>query len=249
MKVSGARSVRRSYFRGFLAAAGLWRRRAEPTSGRAAWPGRTRRRAGAAAGCRAASPAARRASSFSATASRQVSACRSRRAFPRSFSGASRRGQRLRRQCRRLGRHVSGRHCADSMGDGEGDPQRCWSSRSAATTGCAACRRTNSNATSRRSSRRAKAAGSAVILAGMEAPPNFGADYTQRFRAGLSGARRRGTRCALVPFLLDGVAGKTALNQADGIHPNRAGAQRRRRPRLADARTRADRGASDDPDR
>ena len=28
-----------------------------------------------------------------------------------------------------------------------------------------------------------------------------------------------------VPFLLEGVAGNPALNQADGIHPNKAGAQ------------------------
>ena len=30
----------------------------------------------------------------------------------------------------------------------------------------------------------------------------------------------------LVPFLLDGVAGEPALNQADGIHPNADGARR-----------------------
>lgn len=63
-----------------------------------------------------------------------------------------------------------------------------------------------------------------VILAGMEAPPNFGADYTARFR-GVYPALAKRYNVALVPFLLDGVAGNAALNQADGIHPNERGAQ------------------------
>ena len=68
------------------------------------------------------------------------------------------------------------------------------------------------------------ARGLTVILAGMEAPPNFGADYTTRFRNVYSTlADRHSIR--LIPFLLDGVAGNASLNQADGIHPNEAGAQ------------------------
>ena len=62
-----------------------------------------------------------------------------------------------------------------------------------------------------------------VILAGMEAPPNLGRAYTSAFRQvyrDLAAAHR----IALIPFLLDGVAGKPALNQADFIHPNAAGA-------------------------
>jgi acyl-CoA thioesterase-1 len=71
---------------------------------------------------------------------------------------------------------------------------------------------------------RAQSAGARVIVAGMEAPPNTGPDYTQAFRAVYPAvARRRGA--ALVPFLLDGVAGIETLNQADGIHPNQAGAR------------------------
>jgi acyl-CoA thioesterase I len=63
-----------------------------------------------------------------------------------------------------------------------------------------------------------------VILAGMEAPPNFGADYTARFRAVYKAvAERHAVR--LIPFLLDGVAGNAALNQPDGIHPNSRGAE------------------------
>jgi acyl-CoA thioesterase-1 len=35
--------------------------------------------------------------------------------------------------------------------------------------------------------------------------------------------RRRRTACALIPFLLDGVAGNPDLNLGDGIHPNERG--------------------------
>jgi acyl-CoA thioesterase-1 len=63
-----------------------------------------------------------------------------------------------------------------------------------------------------------------VILAGMEAPPNFGADYTQRFRTVYQTLAER-YNVPLIPFLLQGVAGNAALNQPDGIHPNTRGAQ------------------------
>ncbi len=70
----------------------------------------------------------------------------------------------------------------------------------------------------------AQAAGARVILAGMEAPPNTGPEYTRAFRAVYPAiASSRGA--TLVPFLLDGVAGIESLNQADGIHPNQAGAR------------------------
>jgi acyl-CoA thioesterase-1 len=69
---------------------------------------------------------------------------------------------------------------------------------------------------------RARARGVAVLLAGMEAPPNFGATYTQQFRAVYPAlAKRYGL--PFIPFVLEGVAGVQALNQADGIHPNPAG--------------------------
>lgn len=72
---------------------------------------------------------------------------------------------------------------------------------------------------------RAQERGIQVVLAGMEAPPNFGAAYTSRFRTVFRDlAESRGV--PLVPFLLEGVAGVPALNQADGIHPNEAGAAR-----------------------
>jgi len=72
---------------------------------------------------------------------------------------------------------------------------------------------------------RARARGVTVLLCGMEAPPNFGASYTQQFRATYR-QLVRDKHVAFVPFLLEGVAGDPALNQADGIHPNAAGAQR-----------------------
>lgn len=67
--------------------------------------------------------------------------------------------------------------------------------------------------------------GAGVLLAGMEAPPNFGGDYTQAFRQVFTDLAAE-YDVAFVPFLLEGVAGVSALNQADGIHPNEEGAER-----------------------
>lgn len=72
---------------------------------------------------------------------------------------------------------------------------------------------------------RAKARNIRVILCGMEAPPNFGPDYTSAFRAAYA-ALAQAHDVRFVPFVLDGVAGDPALNQADGIHPNAEGARR-----------------------
>lgn len=69
-----------------------------------------------------------------------------------------------------------------------------------------------------------RARGLTVVLAGMEAPPNFGADYTARFREVYQDLARE-YDLTFIPFLLQGVAGDPALNQADGIHPNRRGAE------------------------
>src|SRR3984893_11532721 len=61
-----------------------------------------------------------------------------------------------------------------------------------------------------------------VLLAGMEVPPNYGARYAADFRRLYAEvARQRGV--ALMPFLLDGVAGNPSLNQPDGIHPTPEG--------------------------
>src|SRR6185295_5373913 len=71
---------------------------------------------------------------------------------------------------------------------------------------------------------RAQARGISVILAGMEAPPNYGRDYAVAFHK-VYPALAAQYHVALVPFLLQGVAGNEALNQRDGIHPTVAGAR------------------------
>lgn len=61
-----------------------------------------------------------------------------------------------------------------------------------------------------------------IVVCGMMAPPNLGARYTQEFRD-IFPALARQYGAALVPFLLDGVAGIKRLNLEDGIHPNPQG--------------------------
>lgn len=64
--------------------------------------------------------------------------------------------------------------------------------------------------------------GRGVLIAGMLAPPNLGADYAAAFNAVFPAvAKRHGV--ALYPFILDGVVADPTLNQEDGIHPNAAG--------------------------
>jgi acyl-CoA thioesterase-1 len=72
---------------------------------------------------------------------------------------------------------------------------------------------------------RAKQRGIPVLLAGMEAPPNYGEQYAAAFRQVFQELARE-NKVALVPFLLEGVAGVDSLNQSDGIHPTIAGAAR-----------------------
>jgi len=71
---------------------------------------------------------------------------------------------------------------------------------------------------------RAQARGIRVILAGMEAPPNYGRDYIVSFHK-VYPALAAKYHVAFVPFLLQGVAGSETLNQRDGIHPTAAGAR------------------------
>src|SRR3982751_436387 len=62
----------------------------------------------------------------------------------------------------------------------------------------------------------------ALLLVQMEAPPNMGQEYTRAFHAMFPTlAKEHGA--TLMPFLLDSVAGRTSLNQTDGIHPNNTG--------------------------
>lgn len=63
-----------------------------------------------------------------------------------------------------------------------------------------------------------------LALIQMEAPPNLGPAYTREFHA-VFPAAAKAEGATLLPFLLDSVAGHPALNQADGMHPNVAGAK------------------------
>jgi acyl-CoA thioesterase I len=69
---------------------------------------------------------------------------------------------------------------------------------------------------------RVKERGIRPLLAGMLASPGMGADYEKRFQAIFPRLAERHD-APLYPFFLDGVAQNPALNQQDGIHPNRAG--------------------------
>lgn len=70
---------------------------------------------------------------------------------------------------------------------------------------------------------RAKERNIVVILVGMEAPPNYGPEYTASFRQVFQDVARE-ERVLFIPFLLAGVAGQANLNQGDGIHPTADGA-------------------------
>jgi acyl-CoA thioesterase-1 len=70
--------------------------------------------------------------------------------------------------------------------------------------------------------KRMKARNIPVLLCGMLAPPNYGADYAAKFNAiYLDLAKAYGV--PLYPFFLDGVATISRLNQADGLHPTAEG--------------------------
>lgn len=70
--------------------------------------------------------------------------------------------------------------------------------------------------------RKAKAKNVKVLLCGMLAPPTMGSDY-QRDYANAFPDLADENGVAYLPFLLENVALKKELNQADGIHPNAAG--------------------------
>ena len=71
---------------------------------------------------------------------------------------------------------------------------------------------------------RAQQRGVAVVLTGMEAPPNYGVAYTSEFRRVFRDLADQ-YDVAFVPFFLEGVAGIPSLNNSDGMHPNTAGAR------------------------
>jgi acyl-CoA thioesterase-1 len=66
---------------------------------------------------------------------------------------------------------------------------------------------------------KAKYPDSKIIVAGMLAPPNLGAAYTNAFRD-MYPALSKSQGVSLIPFLLENVGGMPELNLPDGIHPN-----------------------------
>jgi acyl-CoA thioesterase-1 len=63
-----------------------------------------------------------------------------------------------------------------------------------------------------------RAAGARVLLVGIRIPPNYGRDYSEKFFA-MYGTISRDEKVGLAPFMLDGVAEKIDMFQADRIHP------------------------------
>ncbi len=63
-----------------------------------------------------------------------------------------------------------------------------------------------------------RAAGARVVVIGIQIPPNYGTDYTKNFNAVFPALATQNS-APLVAFLLDGVADKLELFQADRLHP------------------------------
>jgi acyl-CoA thioesterase-1 len=61
-----------------------------------------------------------------------------------------------------------------------------------------------------------------IVIAGMQIPPNLGADYAMNFQRVYAELARE-NNAVLIPFLLEGVGGQRDLNQPDLIHPTAAG--------------------------
>jgi acyl-CoA thioesterase-1 len=61
-----------------------------------------------------------------------------------------------------------------------------------------------------------------VVLGGLYMPPNYGKDYTEKFKKMYSDLAKK-YKIPFIPFILDKVAGDPKYNQTDGIHPNEAG--------------------------
>ncbi|WP_374031826.1 arylesterase [Bdellovibrio bacteriovorus] len=61
-----------------------------------------------------------------------------------------------------------------------------------------------------------------VILGGLYMPPNYGKDYTEKFKKMYESLAKK-YKLTFIPFILDKVAGNPKYNLADGIHPNEEG--------------------------
>lgn len=71
---------------------------------------------------------------------------------------------------------------------------------------------------------KAKAKNVTVLFCGMLASPTMGADYQRDYTQAFPDLANK-YKVAYLPFLLEGIALDRNLNQADGIHPNAAGAK------------------------
>ncbi len=69
---------------------------------------------------------------------------------------------------------------------------------------------------------RIQATGAKILLLGMLAPANWGAEYERAFDS-IYPELAKAHGVPLYPFFLDGVAMNPALNQPDGMHPNERG--------------------------
>lgn len=67
-----------------------------------------------------------------------------------------------------------------------------------------------------------KKSGIKVLLLGMKIPPNYGVKYTEAFSQTYTQLGKQ-HKVALVPFMLENVAARPDLIQADGLHPNALG--------------------------
>ena len=63
-----------------------------------------------------------------------------------------------------------------------------------------------------------------LVMTGMQVPPNMGGTYASDFKKVFPELAKK-NNMALVPFLLENVAGNRDLNQRDGIHPTAKGAK------------------------
>lgn len=70
--------------------------------------------------------------------------------------------------------------------------------------------------------KKAQAKNVKVLLCGMVAPPSMGAEYERDYRNAFPDLADE-FKVAFLPFVLDGIALRSELNQADGIHPNAEG--------------------------
>jgi len=69
---------------------------------------------------------------------------------------------------------------------------------------------------------RAKYPTAQIVIAGMQMPPNLGADYARTFQDAFSTLAKK-NKATLIPFLLEGVGGRPDLNLPDRIHPTPEG--------------------------